>query len=157
MPKPRQDPKSTALKNDAVLNPHPDAVTDALFQSNAFFDARDLVQVKYEMLRRARAEGMPKADAAQAFGVSRPTFYLAERALAEQGLAGLLPRKRGPKQAHKLAGKVLAYVEQLLAKDASLRAPALATLLAQRFAMQVHPRSIERALARKKKRRQPRP
>jgi hypothetical protein len=67
MPKPRQDPKSTALKNDAVLNPHPDAVTDALFQSNAFFDARDLVQVKYEMLRRARAEGMPKADAAQAF------------------------------------------------------------------------------------------
>jgi flagellar motor component MotA len=58
MPKPRQDPKSTALKNDAVLNPHPGAVTDALFQSNAFFDARDLVQVKYEMLRRARAEGM---------------------------------------------------------------------------------------------------
>ena len=156
MPKPRQDPKSTALKSDAVLNPHPDAVTDALFRTNAFFDARDLVQVKYEMLRRSRAEGMTKADAAQSFGLSRPTFYLAERALAKQGLAGLLPRKRGPKQAHKLSSEVLAYLEQQLAKDPSLRTPALATLLARRFAMQVHPRSIERALARKKKRRQPR-
>ena len=153
MAKPRRDPKSTSLQTDGVLNPHPESVTDALFHTNAFFDARDLVQVKYEMLRRCIAEGSPKANAALAFGVSRPTFYLAERAFAKQGLAGLLPRKRGPKQAHKLSGKVWVYLEQLTSQDASLRAPALATLLAQRFGLRVHPRSIERALARKKKRR----
>ena len=153
MAKPRPDPKSTSLQSDGILNPHPEAVTDDLFHTNAFFDARDLVQVKYEMLRRCNAEGRSKADAALAFGVSRPTFYLAERAFAKQGLAGLLPRKRGPKQAHKLSGKVFAYLEQLLAKDTALRAPALATLLAQRLGVRVHPRSIERALARKKKHR----
>ena len=155
MAKQHRDPKSSSLQADGVLNAHPEAVTDALFHTNAFFDARDLVQVKYEMLRRCRADGLPKAEAALAFGVSRPTVYLAERAFAEHGLAGLLPRKRGPKQAHKLSGKVLAYLEQLTSRDASLRAPALATLLAQRLGLHVHPRSIERALARKKKRREP--
>jgi transposase len=153
MPKAHQDPKSTSLDSDGLLNPHPGAVTDTLFQTNAFFDARDLMQVKYEMLRRSMVEGESKADAALAFGLSRPTFYQVERAFAEHGLAGLLPRKRGPKEAHKLSAKVMAYLEQLLAKDASLRAPALVTQLAQRFGVQVHPRSIERALARKKTRR----
>ena len=151
MAKPRPDPKSTSLQNDGILNPHPEAITDTLFHTNAFFDARDVVQVKYEMLRRCSAEGRSKAEAALAFGVSRPTFYLAERAFAKQGLAGLLPQKRGPKQAHKLSGKVLTYLQQLLSKDASLRAPALAVLLAQRLRVRVHPRTIERALARKKK------
>ena len=152
MPKAHQDPKSTSLDSDGLLNPHPGAVTDTLFQTNAFFDARDLMQVKYEMLRRSMVEGESKADAALAFGLSRPTFYQVERAFAEHGLAGLLPRKRGPKEAHKLSAKVMAYLEQLLAKDASLRAPALVTQLAQRFGVQVHPRSIERLLRKKKPR-----
>jgi hypothetical protein len=39
------------------LNPSPERVTDELFQE--FFDPRDLVQVKYEMLRRVQTEGQP--------------------------------------------------------------------------------------------------
>ena len=37
-----------------VLHPHPETVTAALFQDSAFFDPDDLIQVKYEMLRRSR-------------------------------------------------------------------------------------------------------
>ncbi len=77
MPKPpRHDPKSQALARDGALNPHPEAVRDPLFIGNPFFDPRDLVQVRYEMVRR-HDEGMSISDVASSFGVSRPTFYKA--------------------------------------------------------------------------------
>src|SRR5215218_3255721 len=46
------------------LNPRPGAVSDERFASAEFLDARDLVQVKYEMVRRARVEREPVSRAA---------------------------------------------------------------------------------------------
>ena len=83
------------LKRTSTLNPHPEAVTDPLFKQNPFFDPRDLLQVRYEMLRRHSTEAMSILDAAAAFGVSRPTFYQAQSAFSRAGLAGLLPGQRG--------------------------------------------------------------
>ena len=37
--------KRDALRRHGRLNPHPDAVTDPLFQTGDFFDSDDLVQV----------------------------------------------------------------------------------------------------------------
>ena len=75
MPKRDQpDQKMLELKRTGTLNPHPDTITDRLFQENPFFDPRDLLQVRYEMLRRHTAENMSILDAAAAFGVSRPSF-----------------------------------------------------------------------------------
>ena len=71
----RRDLKSEALAQDGALNPRPEAVRDALFTGNPFFDAKDLVQVRYEMVRRHRVDGLAISDAAARFGVSRPTFY----------------------------------------------------------------------------------
>ena len=68
------DPKVSALRETRSLNPRPGAVSDEAFASAEFLDARDLVQVKYEMVRRVRVEGEPVARAAQAFGFSRPSF-----------------------------------------------------------------------------------
>ena len=86
-----------ALREARTLNPHPDAVRDEEFGSSGFFDARDLVQVKYEMVRRVQAEGMPVTSAARAFGFSRPSYYQAAAALARAGLPGLVPAKPGPR------------------------------------------------------------
>ena len=52
MPKQSNNPKTAALRRHSSLNPHPEKVRDELFLSNAFFDPCDIVQVKYEMLRR---------------------------------------------------------------------------------------------------------
>ena len=52
----REDSKRVALQRQGTLNPRPQDVTVPLFQENEFFDARDLVQVKYEMLRRVRLD-----------------------------------------------------------------------------------------------------
>ena len=67
------DPKKEALREYGALNTHP--VTDALFKDNDFFDSRDLVQVKYEMLRKVQKESEPISHAAASFGFSRPSFY----------------------------------------------------------------------------------
>jgi transposase len=149
---PKHDPKATRLKALGVLNPHPERVHAPAFQADTFFDPRDLVQVKYEMLRRVQVEGAAKADAASAFGVSRPTYYQAESAYAREGLAGLLPRQRGPKGAHKLDGRMMAFIEAYLSEHGPTGARQLAHIIQTEFGLSVHPRSIERALARKKKR-----
>jgi hypothetical protein len=73
----RRDPKEAALAQARCLNPHPEQVTDAEFLASDFFDARDAVQVKYEMVRKVRACGAPVTEAATAFGYSRPAYYAA--------------------------------------------------------------------------------
>ena len=91
------DPKTTSLRRHGALNPRPQAVRDELFVAGGFFDRRDLVQVRYEMLRRVLIEGRPISETATRFGVSRPTYYAASASFEGEGLCGLLPRKRGPK------------------------------------------------------------
>ena len=95
----RPDPKAEALRAQGALHPHPETIRDPLFGSHEFFDARDLVQVKYEMLRRVDVDGHPVSRTTDAFGCSRPTFYQAQTAFNAHGLPGLVPRKRGPRGA----------------------------------------------------------
>jgi transposase len=150
-PKPATgDPKGSALAQDGALNPHPEAVSDALFTSNPFFDARDLVQVRYEMVRRHQADGVPISEVASDFGVSRPTFYKAQSALADQGLPGLVPLQRGPKGGHKLSAEVVAFVDELKAARPDLTVTRCIAEITAHFGITVHRRSLERAMARKK-------
>jgi transposase len=149
----KPDPKTEALRRRGCLNPHPEKVADPLFAQSDFFDARDLVQIKYEMVRRVEIDGQSVSDSASAFGLSRPTFYQAQTALETGGLAALAPQKPGPRRAHKLGADVMDFVEQLQSEDASLKAPELARRIRERFGLKIHPRSIERALARQEKKR----
>jgi transposase len=136
-----------------TLNPRPKAVRDELFLQDEFFDTRDLVQVKYEMLRRVRTEGKSVTNAAANFGFSRPSFYQAQAAFEQNGLAGLVPHKRGPKQAHKLTEEILTFIGDVRQKEPSIRLPDLVRRIQERFGTKVHPRSIERSLLRHQKKR----
>jgi transposase len=148
------DPKLHHLRQQGTLNPRPQSVTDELFANSEFFDARDLVQVKYEMLRRVQKEGRSISAAAAGFGFSRPSFYQAQSAFAQDGLVGLVPRKRGPKAAHKLTPDIVECLRQARQQNPSLRPSQLVALVKQKFQMVVHPRTIERGLARSQKKRQ---
>ena len=148
-----RDPKAEALRQRGCLNPHPEKVADPLFAESDFFDSRDLVQVKYEMVRRVKAEGHTVSASAAAFGFSRPSFYQAQSVLESGGLAALAPQKPGPRRAHKLDADVMDFLEQLRSEDSSLKAGELARRIDGRFGRKVHPRSIERALTRQEKKR----
>jgi len=139
--------RQQALNAQGATHPRPEAVTDPLFREGAFFDPHDLVQVKYEMLRSVQKEGRAVVEAAEAFGLSRPVFYVAQAWFRREGLPGLLPRKRGPKRPHKLSDPVLAVLAQALQEAGrKLKGEELAVLLAQRCGIQAHPRSIRRRL-----------
>lgn len=144
----RDDPKVEALRSQRSLNPRPEQVVDDEFASSEFFDPRDLVQVKYEMVRRVKLEGAPVTSTAEAFGFSRPSLYEAARTVESEGLAGLVPERPGPRRAHKLTDEVVAFAEEQLAADPTLRPRDLTVAIEDRFAISVHPRSVERALAR---------
>ena len=124
-----------------------------MFASGEFFDARDLVQVKYEMLRRVRIDGRPVSDSAARFGLSRPSYYQAQTAFEEGGLPALLPKKPGPRRAHKLSEEVMTALEEALTEEPELSSGNLVHLIEKRFGISVHRRSVERALARQEKKR----
>ena len=149
---PGEDPKAAALREARCLNPHPEQVSDAAFLAEEFFDARDAVQVKYEMVRAVTVDKVPVTAAAAAFGYSRPSYYQAAAALERSGLEGLVPARPGPRRAHKLTAEILAWAEQALAADPALRPAALAGPIEANFGVRAHPRSIERALARHRER-----
>lgn len=146
-----KDAKIAALRQQAVLNLRPFSVIDPLFQDGDFFDCHDLVQVKYEMLRRVRVDGWSVSAAAASFGFSRPSFYQALAAYTAAGFPGLIPRRSGPRQAHKLSEEIVDFLLAEVARDTSLHALALSRMVRQRFRLAVHPRSIERALRRRRK------
>ncbi|MGF6439975.1 transposase [Paraburkholderia youngii] len=147
----KPDPKLTALEESGTVNPRPHDIDDPAFIDSDFFDPRDLVQVRYEMLRRVRVEGQTVADAAAHFGVSRPTFYKAQADFERDGLAGLLPVKRGPHGPHKITDEVMRFIEEARVTHAEPEVQELVDLIAEQFGLAVHRRTVERALARLKK------
>lgn len=149
----RPDPKTETLHEQGVYNPRADRVTDPLFTEEEFFDPRDLVQVRYELLRRVTKEGMKVVDAARSFGLSRDSYYKLLEKFRSEGLAGLLPKKRGPKAPHKVTPEIEKFIEEKASAEESHSDTHLTDLVEDRFGVRVHPRTITRARERLKKKR----
>jgi transposase len=145
------DEKSKALKQQNLLYAKASTVTDELFQTLQFFDPRDLLQVKYEMVRRVLNDGWSVSRSAAAFGFSRISYYRIQHAFQTLGLLGLLPRKHGPSRPTKITREVLAFLCRRREQQPALSAAELTALLASELGVRVHIRTVERALRDKKK------
>ena len=91
------------------------------------------------------------SSAARGVGFSRLTYYKIRAAFAREGVVGLLPKKRGPRGAHKLTDEVMGYVEAVRAEEEQTTIGALVERIEERFGVRVHRRSLERALGRRGK------
>ena len=145
------DAKCAVLRQHGILNPHPERVADSAFQHSEFFDPRDLVQVKFEMLRRVRLEGHSVTAASAAFGCSRFAFYEAREAFHRGGLPDLIRRRPGPRHRHKLTEAILTFLLEQQRRDPAMVATMLGRRVHDAFGVRLHPRSIERALGRPQK------
>lgn len=143
--------KKKKLTESGTLNPHAHKITDPLFSEHDFFDADDLLQAKYEMLRRVEKDGRSVTDATKNFGFSRRHFYVLQKQFSNEGLHGLLPEKRGPKSAHKLNDEIMDFITTQIEVDPSLGTSSIGAIIEKKFGIKAHRRSIERALERKKK------
>jgi transposase len=142
--------KIRILRQSGTLHPEPEKVRDAKFHPGEFFDPHDMVQVKYEMLRRVSVEKASVSKVAAEYGVSRPTYYQTRAGFKKEGIAGLLPKKRGPHGPHKLKGARIEFIRKHQVAGEPIRARWLARQIAEKFALKIHPRTIERAVTGKK-------
>lgn len=147
-------PKRTKLREAGLLHPQPDSVRDPLFEeAPEFFDAEDLLQVRYEMLRAHLVERDAIRAICQRFGVSRQTFYNLQAKFHSEGTAGLLPKRPGPKGPRKLTAEVLAFVSERLDSEQGPSTKGLREEIQGRFGVALHRRTLEklvRDLRRKK-------
>lgn len=95
---------------------------------------------------------MSVTEAVSRFGLSRPTFYKVASDFDREGLPGLLPRKRGPKAPHKLTPEIVSYLEEIVARG-EVDPKALSERVSRQYGRTIHPRTIQRALAQRKKNR----
>ena len=143
----RKTRKRENLREAGVLNPRPERIRDPLFlESPDFFDAQDDLQVRYEMLRAHLVDGDNVSAICQRFGVSRQTFYNLQEKFLNEGTAGLLAKRPGPKGPSKLTEDVLSFVKQRLQTDASISTPELLTQVQQKFRVSFHRRTLEKLL-----------
>lgn len=139
--------RKAVLADAGLLNPHPETVTDSLFHEHPeFFDPHDLVQVRYETLRAHLMDG-EKVEALRArYGVGRQTFYNLLEKFTTGGSAGLLPGKRGPRNAWKLGPDIRTYVLKELERDPQMSGATLASSIQANFKLIVHKRTVEKLL-----------
>ena len=133
-----------ALTEAGLLHPNPDGVFAPLFTGGSgFFLASDKVQVKYEMLRARLVESVPVAEAAAAHGYSRAAFYLVAVAFEQSGMAGLVDERRGRRGPIKLRPEIVDFIRADTGSGAQI-----AELVADRFGVRLHRRTVERVRGR---------
>lgn len=143
------DAKEAILKENGSYNKRFASVRAEAFSKSPFFDARDVVQVKYELLRAVERDGSSVSDAARMFGFSRKAYYQISRAYRERGLAALAPGKTGPKGPNKLRGRVSEFIDLCAAGHEKANSKNIAAQMEAELDVKVHPRTIERYLEKK--------
>jgi len=150
---PKTTVKIQTLRQSGTFNPRAGTIRDRLFLEESFFDPQDLTQVKYEMLRRVEKEDMSISSVAASFGFSRPAFYKARRDFTHEGMVGLIPRRRGPREGHKVTKEIVSFAERARSQEPSIGTSELVRRIQKEFAVRVHRRTVERALVAAKKKR----
>lgn len=138
--------KADTLIEEGTFNPSPEKVHDPKFRGSEFFDPHDVVQIRYEMLRRVSIDKVSVTAASDEYGVSRPTYYQAKANFDAAGIAGLAPTKPGPRGPHKIDDEVVTFLQAQLAPGEPVRARELAKLVRRELDIELHPRTIERVL-----------
>ncbi len=143
MPELRQE----ELRKNGSFNHRADTVVDTLFSGSSFFDSHDLIQVKYEMLRAVEVDRRDVAGTADAFGFSRVSFYQIKKEFDENGIAGLFPKKRGPKGPRKINESDIAFAKNLVTTHTKAQ---IVELLREERGVEISKRTLERQLSDKK-------
>jgi transposase len=149
---PANDKKLETLRANGSFNRHAASVASPLFAENPYFDPRDLVQVKYEMLRAVKNGEASVTDASRQFGFSRAAYYKTERRFGESGVEGLCLRKTGPKAPAKATDDVLDFAAGLKAGRPGITNDEVVREIQAKKGVGLSKRSLQRARAKKKRR-----
>jgi transposase len=139
--------KHDEMRRNGSFNHRAAAVTAEIFKDSYFFDANDLVQVKYEMLRAVEKDNREVSSTSAAFGFSRVSYYQIKKEYDESGVPGLLPKKRGPKGPRKLSSGDIEFARGLVGTHTKSQ---IVSRLRDERGVAVSKRTLERQLSVKK-------
>lgn len=134
------------LRSEGLLNSRPERVTHPLFESVPFFDPLDLPQVRYELLRAARAENLPVAQACRLLGFSREYFYRLERTFMKRGYVALIGAPRGRRPLLALNPEILTFIVHRKLEQPQLSGEQLRKEILQRYKVACSRRTVERII-----------
>ena len=138
--------KEETLRRNNCFNSNHTNVRADIFRKAPFFDSRDIVQVKYEMVRAASNGEGSIAEISSAFGFSRKSYYQINEAYQSGGLYALIPKKKGPKGAHKLTAEAAAFISEFITNKPNAKPNEISNALESETGVNVHPRTIYRYL-----------
>ena len=142
--------KTKTLIENGSYNKNADSVNDLKFKSNPYFDPHDLVQVKYEMLRSVKTDGLNVSNASNQFGFSRTAYYKIEKRFNDAGVDGLCTQKTGPKLPSKITSDIEEYVTQLKEDNPGITNDDIVEKIKSEKGVSIHKRSLQRVQAKKK-------
>ena len=138
--------KADFLRKEGLLNPRPGRVVHSLFDSLDFFDPLDLPQVRYEMLRAARVEGLSVAKACHLFGFSREYFYRLERSFMERGYVALLGARMGRRPLIALNQEIVNFLVHRKIEEPQVSGEQLRKEIKSLYKVDCSRRTVERTL-----------
>ena len=139
--------KQKVLRRNGSFNHRADKVRANIFANSPFFDAHDIMQVKYEMLRSVERDKIDISSTAETFGFSRVSFYQIKKEFNENGIAGLMPKKRGPKGSRKITDDDVEFARGLVGIYTKAQ---IVAILSNERDVEISKRTLERKLADKK-------
>ena len=142
--------KEEILKKNGTYNRRHGSVRKPGFLEGGFYDSRDIVQVKYEMLRDAEDSGKAIGTVAGEFGFSRTAYYNIKESFEKNGMSSLVPEKPGPKQPRKLTMALCAFIDEYAATHPKVSAAEIAAAILSEKGEIISKRTIERYAAKKK-------
>ena len=140
--------KLQRLRDSGTLNPRPESVIDPLFANSSFFDPKDLLQVRYEMIR-SHTKGATLREIAARYGMSVPTCVRLKRAYRDGGLQALVPGRRGPRGPRKITPEVVDFARKYLVEHGDTSVRKLADRVSEHFGVRIHFSALYRALSKK--------
>ena len=141
--------KTDILKKNGTYNKNHDSVKAADFQQGIFFDAEDLAQVKYEMLRSVAKGEYNVLEASARYGFSRQSYYSIKDGVDREGLSALIPKKTGPRQSYKLTENGQSFIDQYVETHPSAKSSEINEALKNETGICVHNRTVDRYISKK--------
>lgn len=141
--------KTEILKKNGTYNRNYHAVKAEEFQQGIFFDAKDLAQVKYEMLRSVAKGENSVLEASSKYGFSRQSFYSIKNVMEKEGIGALIPKKTGPKDSHKLTTECQAFIDRYAESHPDAKSSEINKAMQAETGVCVHDRTVGRYMSKK--------
>jgi len=143
--------KQDILLKNGTYNKNHIKVTEQRFINDDFYDSRDLVQVKYEMLRTVRESERTVDEVAGKFGFSRSGFYKIKSTFEKEGVSAFVPNKTGPQNARKLTKEHQQFIDSYLRDNPDTSSGNMVIILKAERGIEVSKRTVERYRSRQGK------